>query len=516
MKIRYYIFTLLFMGAISVFANTAATTNTSFSLLKSKAVVAVDNNTSNSYGENSTFSDNPSFVNYLWADTPTAEAGFKEVFQKLEVVLLKGEALFDLICPSVSIAANTTTTICEGTSVTFTATPAEVVTALSYQWQIGGVDISGETASTYTTSSLSNGQKVRVIMTSSDSGCATATSNEITMTVNPVITPSITIEATATTFCAGTSVTFNIDVLANGGLTPTYQWKVNGGVVTNTDSFTSSTLSNNDVVTLEVTSSEDCAFPAMDISNSIQVTVNPNLPASVSIVSNEADNTICSGTSVTFTATPTNGGTSPSYQWYLGATPVGSNSTTYTTSGLTNGQSVTVVMTSNAVCATGSPYTSNAIVTTVNPNLPASVSIVSNDADNTICAGTSVTFTATPTNGGTSPTYQWYLGATPVGSNSTTYTTSGLTNGQAVTVVMTSNAVCATGSPDTSNAIVTTVNLNLPASVSIVSNDADNTICAGTSVTFTATPTNGGTTPSYQWKVNGVNAGTNSNTFSTA
>jgi uncharacterized repeat protein (TIGR01451 family) len=40
-------------------------------------------------------------------------------------------------------------------------------------------------------------------------------------------------------------------------------------------------------------------------------------------------------------------------------------------------------------------------------------------------------------------------------------------------------------------------------------------ICAGESVTFTATPQNGGTNPVYQWKINGQNAGTNLPTFTT-
>src|SRR5262249_17042848 len=49
--------------------------------------------------------------------------------------------------------------------------------------------------------------------------------------------------------------------------------------------------------------------------------------------------------------------------------------------------------------------------------------------------------------------------------------------------------------------------------VSITNDDADNIICQGQSVTYTANPTFGGPTPSYWWMVNHVVVGTNANTF---
>jgi hypothetical protein len=228
------------------------------------------------------------------------------------------------------------------------------------------------------------------------------------------------------------------------------------------------------------------------------MTVNPILPVSVSIAASA--NPVCAGTSVTFTATPVNGGTTPAYQWFKNSVAIATGATyTYVP---VNGDAIYVVLTSNATCATGNPATSNTITMTVNPILPVSVSIAA--SANPVCEGTSVTFTATPINGGTIPLYQWYMNNSAVATGSNfTYVPA---NGDAIYVVMTSNATCATGNPATSNTITMAVNPNLPVSVSIAA--SANPVCAGTSVTFTATPTNGGTAPAYQWFKNTVAVGT--------
>ena len=56
------------------------------------------------------------------------------------------------------------------------------------------------------------------------------------------------------------------------------------------------------------------------------------------------------------------------------------------------------------------------------------------------------------------------------------------------------------------------VNANLPAGITIAA--SANPFCPGSAVDYTATPVNGGSNPTYQWKVNGINAGINSSSFS--
>ena len=230
------------------------------------------------------------------------------------------------------------------------------------------------------------------------------------------------------------------------------------------------------------------------------------VPVSVSIVADQ--NPVCSGTTVTFTATPGNGGSTPSYQWKKNGSNVGTNLPTYSVVPI-NGDIITCILTSNLTCITGNPATSNAITMIVNTSLPVSIAIVADN--NSVCAGTTVTYTATPTNGGTSPTYQWKKNGSNVGTNLPTYSYIPANN-DVITCVLTSNLTCTTGNPATSNAITMTVNTNLPVSVSIVADQ--NPVCSGTTVTFTATPGNGGSSPSYQWKKNGSNVGTNLPTYS--
>ena len=419
------------------------------------------------------------------------------------------------VTPSVAIAANPGSTICNGTSVTFTATPTNGGTTPSYQWKLNGVNV-GTGGTTYTNAALANGNTITCVMTS-NATCATtttATSNTITMVVNATVVPAVAIAANpGNTICSGTSVTFTATP-TNGGTTPAYQWKLNGVNVTGSGAtYTNAGLLNGDIVTVVMTSNLGCASPATATSNAITMVVNANVTPSVAIAA-VPGNTICSNTSVTFTATPTNGGTTPVYQWKLNGGNVGTGGTTYTNAALANGDVVTCVMTSNATCATTTTATSNAITMVVNAVLTPSVAITANPGS-TICNGTSVTFTAAPTNGGTAPVYQWKLNGVNVGTGGTTYTNAALANGNIVTCVMTSNLACASPTTATSNAITMVVNANVTASVAITANPGV-TICSGTSVTFTATPTNGGTTPTYQWKLNGVNVGTGGTTYTNA
>ena len=219
---------------------------------------------------------------------------------------------------------------------------------------------------------------------------------------------------------------------------------------------------------------------------------------SVSIASSAAANTFCTGQSVTFTASPVNGGSAPAYQWKRNGNNVGSNAATWTSNALSNNDVISVVMTSNLPCVSTANATSNTL-TMINGTAAASVALSS--PVSSICLGNALLFTATPTNGGSSPVYQWQKNNVNVGGNSPVYSGIGLSNNDEIKVIMTSSIGCATPNPSTSNTITVSVMPILTPGISIAANPVSP--LTGHPVTFTATAANGGAAPVYQWFRNG-------------
>jgi hypothetical protein len=149
--------------------------------------------------------------------------------------------------------------------------------------------------------------------------------------------------------------------------------------------------------------------------------------------------TFCQGGSVGL-STPT---TYSSYAWSNGAT------TSSIIANVTGNYSVTVTDINGCIATS--------VTTNVNviPNVTPSINILASLTS--ICAGDLVTFTASVTNAGSPPGYQWKINGSNVGGNASTFSDSGLSNGHQVSCILTANNICQTVNTATSNVIVMSV-----------------------------------------------------------
>jgi len=354
-------------------------------------------------------------------------------YQRRTVSVINGQTFYSQYTSSVTITVTSTTAAPTGTaSQSFCASSNPTVANLS---------ATGTAIKWYSTSTGGSALASNIVLTNGAhyyasqtlNGCESASRFDVTVTVTALPTAGLTSNDADNTFCAGTSVTFT----ATGGTN--YNFRVGGSSVQNstTSTYTTTALTNGQVVDVIVTNASGCTATSSGISNTVTA-----LPTA-GLTSSDADNTFCVGTSVTFTAT---GGTN--YNFRVGGSSVQNSTTsTYTTTALTNGQVVDVIVTNASGCTATSSGISNTVTA-----LPIA-GLTSSDADNTFCAGTSVTFTAT---GGTN--YNFRVGGSSVQNSTTsTYTTTALTNGQVVDVIVTN----ASGCTATSSGITNTVN-NLP------------------------------------------------------
>jgi hypothetical protein len=140
---------------------------------------------------------------------------------------------------------------------------------------------------------------------------------------------------------------------------------------------------------------------------------------------------------------------------------------------------------------------------------PIGVTIVADQ--NEVCAGTEVNFIAYPENAGTSPAFLWNVNDIFTGVYGTEFSYTP-TNGDLVTLYMVTNNYCSTnGTTITSLPLAMIVNPIFTVGVGIIASQTN--VIEGSPVTITANPINGGSSPSFQWKVNGINIGSNTNTL---
>ena len=419
--------------------------------------------------------------------------------------------------PNAQIAANGTLSICQGQSVTLTASGGT-----SILWSTGATtpSISVSAAGTYsalvsngTCSATSNSLTVQILalptvgatasqtaicqgqsVTLNGTGASSYTWNQgVTNGVafTPSTTNTYTVTGTGANGCSNTaSVQVAVNSLPNANFTAsstqicpgggniqltaqntnltTYNWLLNGNsFAANAGPSISTNLAGQ--YTLQVTNSNGCT-------NSFNLTITTGALPTATLSANAT--TICTGSSQTLTANALAGA---QFTWILNgnivAGPAASNTFNATQAG-----SYQVIVTNSAGCQN----TSTALVLEALPLPEAQISA----ANTTICAGQSTLLTAVEVNGAT---YQWLLNGNPIsGAPNATFNASSAGNYSVQVTTTCSN---------TSNTIQISAQ-PLPNNAGNIS--GNNQLCAGESQTFSIANVQNAT--SYLWTITPANA----------
>ncbi len=483
--------------------------------------------------------------------TGTNYVGFKGSFTGFSRFFLVDGPINNCIKPAATITAAGPTTFCVPGSVVLNANTGA---GLTYQWQLGGTPIAGATTASYTASAGGNynvlvynsatcdsaslpvavtvnsvsaapisgatavciGQTISLsdatvsgVWSSGNTAIATVGATGI---VSGIAAGTVVISYAVTNTCGTATATTTINVSAGITVAPisgtlnvctgnttaltdataSGTWSSSITAVATVDAFgvVTGVTAGTAIISYNVTSGSGC------VSNSVAVvTVNP-VPVAATIAPAGAV-VLCPGTTVTFTASAATG---LSYQWQAGGGNIaGATDATYTTGTADN---YGVVVTNSGGCSATSVIVP---VTITSGSVVVPAVSISSSYGTTVCAPAPVeTFTANPTNGGSSPVYQWSVNGAAAGAGAIlSYTPA---NGDVISCLLTSNATCVT--PDTVSASLTIVVSPLMSpSVSITSVHNDST-CIGDTVQFISVPLYGGTAPTFLWNKNDTNVAT--------
>jgi hypothetical protein len=204
---------------------------------------------------------------------------------------------------------------------------------------------------------------------------------------------------------------------------------------------------------------------------------------------------VCEGTPVLFTANPTNGGTTPTYQWIKNGVAIsGAVNPNYTTSAIVSTDKFSVKLTSSLFCGTPNVDTSNLVSVAITVKRTPSITIETNTVNDTSCSGELITFTSIGNNaGGTSPQYAWFKNLTAIpGQTTSSLTLNNLISSDSIRLRLTVTGGCLTTNQVFSKGKKTVI-INISPNAGI-----DTCMGIGASANFRGLPTGG------QWSGNSI------------
>ncbi|MEL6865279.1 MAG: choice-of-anchor Q domain-containing protein, partial [Bacteroidota bacterium] len=379
---------------------------------------------------------------------------------------------------------------------------------LSYQWQKDAVDIPGEQDSllVITSSSPADMGQYRCLIIGARMD--TIISQSASLMVQPLLTPELLIQTTATEICSGETLTFTAQA-THPGMNPQYQWLLNNQLINGANglTYTSSSLAEGDLIQCQVISSESCLTSNMAQSNGLSPTVLPILNPSISISASSLE--ICEGETIDFSSIVVEAGMDAIYEWQINGQAIG-DTDNFSTSVLNDGDVVRCRLQSLDPCATTAELFSNELSIIVQPLLSPTISISASSLE--ICEGETIDFSSVVATAGLDAIYEWQVNGQAIG-NTNNFSTSVLNDGDVVRCRLQSLDPCATTTELFSNELSITVQPILSPTISISASSLE--ICEGEAIDFSSIVAEAGLGAVYEWQINGQAIG-NTDNFSTS
>ena len=411
------------------------------------------------------------------------------------------------VSPTVSIAPVGPVALDIGQIQVFTATTIGGSGSLSYSWYLDGVAAGSNSASYSYTASGSSHSITCKVTDSASTPIPPPTSNSVSVSVNAGL--AVGLSPSSWTMDVNQNEVFNASAIGGSG-GYTYKWYLNSilvsGQTSSTYTFTASAAGSNSVYVVVTDSASISAT-----SNKATVTVSASLAVSITPV---GPLILDAGQAQTFTAKATGGSGTISYQWYEDVTKVGTNSASYSFTAAGSLHSINCTVTDSA--STQVTLSSNDVSVTVNSafGLP----IVSASA-NAVDQGQTSTLSSTAVSGGTGPyTYQW-LWQAPNGSSPSPI--SGATSTSYSFVASSSTTTGSWSFELQVNDSISQMVISDPVTIAVSASPTVSiapvgplTLDVGQVQVFTATPSGGSGSLSYQWYEDVTKVGTNSASYS--